>query len=309
MVNIGTILSDTFGIFTRRPGSVAIWAATYFGASLVMGFAMVFAMTGTIGLTPDPMAASAALGGGTILVMAVFYIGFLLLGMILMNAVFRTVLLPEARSFASMRLGRDEFRALGLLFLYMIGFVILMFVGQLLVLLVTAVIGFVFGSPLVAGVMAMLLFLVLAGFMIWVQVRLSPLFPLSLYRHRISIDGAWALSRGRFWKLFAAYLIVLIPLAVAGLVLGWWYLGGYFAEISAAQGDPALVQAAAQNFAAQQAAMSVPLRILVMFGMALFTIVGTTLWFGVAASATRALLDAGSEVSEEEVYRAAAIFE
>jgi hypothetical protein len=309
MANIDTILSDTFGIFTRRPGSVAIWAATYLGASLVMGFAMVFAMTGTIGLMPDPMAASAGFGGGAMLVMAVSYIAFLLLCMVLMNAVFRTVLMPEERGFASMRLGWDEFRALGLLFLYLIGFMILMFIGQLVVLLLTALIGFVLGSPIVAGVMAMLLFLVLVGFMVWVQVRLSPLFPLSLYRHRISIDGAWALSRGRFWKLFAAYLIVLIPLIVAGLVLGWWYMGSYFAEISAAQGDPALIQAAAENFAAQQAAMGTPMRILITLGMALFTIVGTTSWFGVAASATRALLDAGSELTEEEVYRSAAIFE
>ena len=143
----------------------------------------------------------------------------------------------------------------------------------------------------------------------WVQVRLSPLFPLSLYRHRISIDGAWALSRGRFWTLLGAYLVVMIPLFLVGAMLGWWYMGSYFAEIAAAQNDPALVQAAAQNFAAQQAAMGVPMRIFFTSVMTLFAVFAGTLWLGVAASATRALLDAQGDVTEEDVYRSAAIFE
>jgi hypothetical protein len=309
MANIDTILSGTFGILARRPGSVAIWTATYAVASLALGVAMVFAMTGTVGLTPDPMTNPAAFGGGAILIMVVSYIVFLLLGMVIMNAVFRAVLMPEEQGFASMRLGWDELRALGLLFLYLIGFTILVFIGELVVLLLVGLVGFAAGSPMAAGLLGILGFLALMGFLVWVQVRLSPLFPLSLYRQRISIDGAWALSRGRFWILFAAYLIVLVPLLVVGMALGWWYMGGYFAEIAAAQGDPALIQAAAQNFAAQQAAMGVPLRIFVTLVMALFTMIGATLWFGVAASATRALLDASSEVSETEVYRSAAIFE
>lgn len=309
MTNTGTILSETFGIFTRRPGSVAIWAGSYFVASLVLGFAMVFVMTGTVGLTPDPVAVSAGFGGSGIFVMIVFYIAFLLLGMVLMNAVFRTVLMPEEQSFASMRLGWDEFRALGLMLLYLIAFFILVFIVELLAVLVVGMVGFLVGSPILTGLLGILAAVALVGFLIWVQVRLSPLFPLSLYRHRISIDGAWALSRGRFWALFGAYLAVLVPLAVVAMGLGWWYMGGYFAEISAAQGEPVLIQEAARNFAAQQTAMGLPMRILIMFGTALFTIFGSTLWLGVMASATRALLEDRGDVTEEEVYRSAAIFE
>ena len=37
MANIDTILSGTFSILARRPGSVAIWTATYSVASLALG--------------------------------------------------------------------------------------------------------------------------------------------------------------------------------------------------------------------------------------------------------------------------------
>lgn len=308
MANIGTILGGALGIFTNRLGSVAVWAATYFVASLVIGFAMIFLMTGTLGLTPDPTLAPPAFGGGALLAMLVSYVAFLLLGMVIMNAVFRAVLLPEERSFASMRLGRDEFRALGLLILYLVGMFVITLIGELGVMLVATVTGFAVGSPIASAVIGFVLFLAMIGFLVWVQVRLSPLFPLSLYRRRISIDAAWSLSRGHFWTLFVAYLAVLLPLFVLGMMLGWWYLGSYIGEVAAAQNDPALVQAAAQNFAAQQAAMGLPLRLVLTLVMSLFAIAGGTLWLGVAASATRALLDEQGDVTEEDVYRSAAIF-
>ncbi|WP_404335086.1 hypothetical protein AB2M62_15205 [Sphingomonas sp. MMS12-HWE2-04] len=309
MANIGTILSGAFGIFTNRLGSVAVWAATYFVASLVIGFAMIFLMTGTLGLTPDPTLAPPAFGGGSLLAMLVAYVAILLLGMVIMNAVFRAVLTPEERSLASMRLGWDEFRALGLMILYLIGSVVLTLVGELVVMLIAAALGFAIGSPIAMGLVGLLLFVALIGFLVWVHVRLSPLFPLTLYRHRISIDEAWSLSRGRFWTLFTAYLAVLVPLFVVGALLGWWYMGSYLGEVAAAQNDPALIQTAAQNFAAQQAAMGLPTRILLTLVSSLLGIVGGTLWLGVAASATRALLEERGDVTEADVYRSAAIFE
>jgi hypothetical protein len=307
VANIGTILSGAFGIFSERLGSVLAWAATYFAASLLMAVGLAFAMTGTFGLQANPN--PAAMTGGVIGFMLLFYIGFLLLGAVLMNAIFRAVLMPEARGFAYMRLGGDEFRTFGITILYAIGLFVVWVIGYLLVMLVTLAIGAASGSPTATVVIGGLLGLALIGFMIWVQVRLVPLFPLSLQRKRISVDGAWALTRGKFWTLFAAYLVVLVPLAIVSIILFSLLMGSYLAAIFGAAGNPAAIESAQLEFAAQQAARGWVVQLVTMLGWTAFGAVASVLWIGLSASATRALLAERGEVSEDEVYRTAELFE
>lgn len=308
MANIGTILSGAFGIFTERLGAVLAWAGTYFAASLLMGIVAAFALTGSFGLqaAPDP----AAMAGGFLGMMLLFYVGFLLLYAVLMNAIFRTVLTPEDRAFAAMRLGRDEFRSFGLVILYAIGITVLWIVGYLLVMLVTMVIGLVAGgAPTVMLIVGGLLTVALLCFLVWVQVRLVPLFPLSLYRHRISVDGAWALSRGRFWTLFASYLVVFVPLAIVGAIVMSVFMGGYFGALAAAGGNPTAIEAAQASFAAEQAGRGWAAQLLTILVWTVFGAAASVLWLGLSASATRALLAERGEVSEDEVYRTAELFE
>lgn len=307
MTNIGTILSGAFSVFTERLGAVVAWGATYLVASLAGAVLLAFAITGSVGLmtTPNPMAVT----GGVIGAMILFYLAFLLLGAVIMNAVFRAILTPSDSRFAFLRLGGAEFRTLGLIILYAIGIFVVWFVGYLLVLLATMVVGVAAGSPTATIVVGALLFIAFLCFMIWIQVRLVPLFPLSFYRRRISVDGAWALTRGRFWTLFASYLVVAVPTVILIGILVWVLMGSYFAGLSAAAGDPAAMEAAQQSFAAEQAAKGVPAQLLTMLVSAVFSTAVTTLWVGISASATRALLDDRGDVSEEEVYRTAELFE
>ncbi|QUD88487.1 hypothetical protein [Phenylobacterium montanum] len=96
-----------------------------------------------------------------------------------------------------------------------------------------------------------LLFLILAPLVIWVSVRISPYLAATVDQKRIVVFGAWDLTRGAFWPIFGALIVVGIASA---LVVGFGQIVGL--TIRATEGAiadptpnqmvlPALVQAAA----------------------------------------------------------------
>ena len=231
MANIGGIVGGGFELMRRRPGAVLCWGAL----SAVGGAVLNYAQMRVVGAASPDFAAHWANGGfgaGGFAAGLVFGVLSLVLSTILSAAAFRAVLWPEDRGFASIRLSMDEVRMIGLtLILYVLSLVFGL-IGGLGVVFLGSLAGLLSGGS--AGVAAALTFAAgtaLLCLVVFVLVRLSVVYPLVLVRRRISLDAAWELTRGHFWSLLGAYVLIalmtmlvlmlaVLPLVALGLQSG-----------------------------------------------------------------------------------------
>ncbi|UYY57494.1 hypothetical protein [Sphingomonas sp. S2-65] len=231
MANIGAIVGGGFDLMRRRPGAVLCWGAL----SAVGGAVLNYAQLRVIGAAEPGLAAQWAAGGfgaGGFAASVLFGFLSLALSTILSAAAFRAVLWPEDRGLASLRLSMDEVRMIGLtLILYVLSLVFGL-IGGLGIVFLGSLAGLLSGGN--AGVATALTFAAGVGLMcliVFVLVRLSVVYPLVLVRRRISLDAAWDLTRGHFWSLLGAYVLIalmtmlvltlaVVPLVALGLQSG-----------------------------------------------------------------------------------------
>jgi hypothetical protein len=298
MASVGSILGGAFGLLRERPGAVAIWAVTYCVGSLVVSVAMSAVMFGA--LTPSSADSARMMEiwmGPTFSLILLLNLVLLLLAVVLMNAVFRAMLRPEEGGFAFMRVGMDEFRMLGLVILVIIAAFIALFVGELVLLLLIGILAFTLGQSMITAALSFLLGLAFLCALVWAEVRLSLIFPLTFYRRRISVDATWDLTRGRFWLLFGCYFLTTLIFAIAIFVMLSFTMGDYFAALVQAHGDPDQTRIAGEAFAARQFGMSIGMKILFGVVGAVFFAAWLALGPGLLASATRELLGDPSEAA------------
>lgn len=298
MLSVGSIIAGGFAVVRRRPLAVLVWGLVYAAAMIGMMFAMrpFFAMQASA-MQPDgdPQAALANVGAmmGRILLMELL---ILIIFTVLMTAAQRAVLRPADSSFASMRLGMDEVRMFALTLLVFIGsyvgFLILTLVfGSIAVLLAMAAGA---GPAGVAMLVAMLLSL---GIFIWFEVRLCLAFPLTLLRRKIIIGESWRLTRGRFWTLFGAFLVIFLVLLVLWIAVAAVTQGAYWSELMRSGINPEGVQTAAARQAAAQLAFSPIMVVGLIFG-GLVGGVTVALFGGAVATAVRLLVDDVDRMAE-----------
>ncbi len=298
MASVGSILGGAFGLLRERPGSVAIWAVTYCVGAFAISLAMGLVTAGMVmPAAVDPSAAVDVWAGPMFSLVLLLNLCLMFLAVVLMNAVFRAMLRPEEGGFAFMRLGMDEFRMLGLVILVCIAAFIVLFIGELLVLLIMMVLSVVLGQSPAAAIVPLLLFAAFLCALVWAEVRLSLIFPLTFHRRRITVDAAWDLTRGRFWMLFACYFLITLIFAVAIGVVIYFAMGDYFAALIAAGGDREQTRIAAEAFAAQQLATPLVNKILLGVVGTLIFAIGLALGPGLLASATRELLGDAREAA------------
>lgn len=304
MANIGAILGGAFGVIRQRPGAVAVWGLTY-----VVGLILIFLLVGiavaagSVGMGGGaPPEFSGSMIGGVLL----FLLAYLLLTVVLMNAVFRSVLRPHERSVASLRLGMDEFRMLGLQIIVWIAWIVLGFIMQLLMgLLMSLLIAATANAPQIGGALLVVLGLVYMGALIWLSVRISLLYPMTFYRRSIVLDEAWDLGRGSFWAIFLSYLVVFAPVVILYFVT----FGRIFLAAMGAAGDPYAAQDAGARWAESWMGEGAVLGILLAVLWLVVLILTAVLSPAVMASAAKELLIARGDYSEQDVERTAEIFE
>jgi len=286
MISVGRILEGAFGVLRVHFVAVAIWGAIYLAGSIAMAIAMRPMMGQMLnpGFGQDPAAAVAAVGP--------FYLLGLLLGIvstILYTASMRSVLRPDAGGIAFLRLGVDELRTLGLLLLFGIGSFVLFFAASLVIGLFAG--GMAVGSESVAltVLLSALVGIVLFGLLLYLVIRLSLAFPLTLHRSAFAIGEAWRLSRGHFWTLFGAALVVSVIGFVLSTAINMVAMGGYFADIMSAAGNP---EASVKAMERQAVAVNSfgTLMILQSIGGSIVAAVWFALSGGSVASAARLLI-------------------
>jgi hypothetical protein len=150
-------------------------------------------------------------------VMVVLIALALLLGSVLQAAIIRSVLEPNNKRFAYLRLGKEEIQLL---------VVSLITWATALVCTVIPSGALVLGSALLSGAaqawFAFLGGLAVIAFSLWVAVRLSLLGPHAFSHHHIDLRAAWIQTHGQFWRLLGMFVMtiilgILVPLIGAGL--------------------------------------------------------------------------------------------
>lgn len=295
MVSVGRILEGAFGLFREHLSAVAIWAGVYLAGNIAILLVTVPILRGA--MSPEAMADPTQMMAS----MAPVYLLNMLMavvGVVLYTAAMRAVLRPQSGGLAFMRLGMDELRMIGLLILFgIIGFV----VGLVLTLVLGVLgMGVAVGSesPALSVLLSFVIGLGVLAFFIYFLVRFSLAFPLTLHRQRIVVGEAWTLSRGRFWTLFGAALVVTLIGFFLSIVAASFAVGGYLADIMAAAGDP---EAAAQVAERQMAAVGSlgPAMILQTIASAIIGAIWIALTGGSTATATKLLLDSEFDDAED----------
>lgn len=199
---------EGFRLVRRHPGAILAWCGVYFlgimAIALVMAAVLGPAFIDFIqegGLESGSSEAFAEqLANSWPAFILVLLLAMLLFG-ILTGAVYRSILRPEERSVAYLRIGADEVR---LAAMHMLLFLILMaFVIPINALILGAMSG-VGGPVLVVAALAMI------AAMFWVGVRLCLATPVTFAEHKISLARAWRLTRGRFWPLLGMAVLAVI---------------------------------------------------------------------------------------------------
>lgn len=286
MISVGRILEGAFGVLRLHYVAVAIWGAIYLAGNVAMVIAMrpMMSQITNPAFGADPEAAVAALGP--------FYLIGLLLGIvstILYTASMRSVLRPGAGGIAFLRLGLDELRTLGLVILFGIGGFVLLVAASMVIGLFAGGVAASSESVALSVLLAVLVGIVLLGALLYLTIRLSLAFPLTLHRRAFAIGEAWRLSRGQFWTLFGAALVVAVIGFALSTAINMVALGGYFADLMSAAGDP---EAAAKVMERQAAAASSfgTLMLLQAIGGSIVAAIWLALSGGSVASAARLLI-------------------
>ncbi len=228
-------------LIAREPGAVAVWGALYLAFTLALSAAMVTTVGPSMaamaqqraGAAPDP-AASLALMSTLLPFEGLALVAGLLFYALMFSAVNRAVLRPgvggPGRLPGRLALGGDEGRQL-LLFvilgvMFLVAYVALIFAGVIVgVVLGLAVSGGHADAAATAGPIVLVVVGVVSAVLSVLAVlatRLSLASPLTFDTGRIDVFGSWGLTRGIFWPLLGAYLLIFVialALFVAAFVL------------------------------------------------------------------------------------------
>lgn len=305
MASVGSIVGGAFRPFRDQPASVAIWALIYIAFTVGTGALAVQGISSDLaGLQSGMISPMNAIGGGLLIAFLA-----LLFAAIMNCAIYRLVLRPGDGGFASLKVGGDEFRMMGL---YLILIVAGIFLGLILALLMVFVMG---GAALAgggsggAGLFAALVMIAMFVGIIYFAVRLSLVFPMTFLRRRIAIDDGWALSRGYFWKLFLAYLVIWVILIVIQTVVPQAPGQASFIETVQAFRDPAAMQALQARQAEAVGSFNLMTMLPFLLMSAVVQVITNVLTNAASATAVREILHDQGEVLDDEIEETARIFE
>ncbi|HRD27321.1 MAG TPA: hypothetical protein PLO65_03375 [Caulobacter sp.] len=246
--------SDTafegFRIIRERPGLILAWSGFYLLCLLAMILILLLPNLGTLAAveatgTPRDLSQLLARFGPPILIIFPMAMAMLIM---LVTAVYRTVLTPEDKGFAHLKIGADELR---------------MFLVSLLVILIFAVASGLYGAAVVTAANASgrlhgaVTFIGSIGGVIllgWLAVRLALAGVMTFAEHHFRLGAAWRLTVGQFWRLlmtlvltiFYAVLVVVLALTfslVLAQVTGGFSLMGELASPDLSNLTPAFALA------------------------------------------------------------------
>jgi hypothetical protein len=291
MLNVGSIIEGPFRLIRERPVAVAGWALVHL-AYVVASFLIMRPVQAAL-VSANPQ----AMFGPMFERLLPVYLLSLILWTVTLAAAQRAILRPERSRFFYLRLGMDELRLALLALLLVLGsYIVLVALGLVAAIFLVgmgAAAGFIV-KAIIGGVIGLACLVLFA----WLEVRLSLAFPLTLLRRRIVIGESWRLTRGRFWTLFGAYLVLFLIMMVVSVLAGMVSAGSSLIEMASSGFSQTGIHRAAQSQIALQAG-GVDIRIILGWVVtAVAGAIGTALVGGGVASAARELAPNREELAE-----------
>lgn len=294
MVSVGKILEGAFGLIREHFAAVAIWTGVYLAANVALMLTLQPVMAD---MMTSAMSGNDAGVAGAMLPIYAMYVLLLLVGVVLYAAAMRAVLRPETHGIGFLRAGMDELRLLLLVLLFaVVGTVFLTGIGLIFGL-------FAAGAAMsdsIGATMAVAFFggFAVFGVTLYLLIRFSLAFPLTLHRRRFIIGEAWTLSKGRFWTLFGAALAVTLIGFALTMTISVMAAGSYLADIMAASGDADATARVTEHHMAQAGKFG-PMMIFQSFAGSVVGAIWIALSGGSAATAARLILDAEFDDAEQ----------
>lgn len=293
MVTVGSILSGTFGFVRDNVRAVLVWSGILFVASLISLPLMQPIYAQQLAAVQPGVPASPHIGVFGLLVPI-----FLLVFVILWAAAYRAVLFPEQQRFFYLRVGMDELRLLGTMLILVVGGIVLTLLFGLVLGLAVGLIAIALGAA-GSALISFLTFVLFVGGWIFLGVRLSLAGPLTILQRKVIIGPSWRATRGNFWRLFGAYLVIILLLTIVYGVVAFVQMGSILPDMMRPT-DPA----AHERVLAWQAAhysLSASGLIAAVVGSIIGS-VAVALQAGGTAVATAQLLDRRGERHLSEVF-------
>lgn len=213
---------EGFRLMRSRPAAlvgwaiynVVAWAPVLVLVVLAMGpaIAAAFVQSATDPGASNPFPFEAVWGGffAAILVMVV---GGLVINAVQTAAIYRSVLRPQEKGWAYLRLGGDEMRQVLLTLAYALLGMLTFGTGVFLLIALARAAGDAAGV-LIAVVGGLALFCLA----VFLAVRLSLAAAMTFAERRLTLFGSWGVTRGHFWPLVGMYLVVVVISVVVSLV-------------------------------------------------------------------------------------------
>ena len=201
-------MGGAFRLLRQHPLSVLVWSILY--------LAGIFA----IGLLRIAIAPAAPDGIGAVLLPALLTQALAIaLVAVLITAATRATLHPYKRGAFYLRLGANELRVFALLAMFAIASGVALFLLALANGFLLGLIGWLVASEGARQMLAAVLMLAELAALLFVQTRLAIALPLTYLYEAITVDEAWAQSRGHFWSIFGAFAVLGLLLLATGLAL------------------------------------------------------------------------------------------
>ncbi len=210
---------EGFRIIRARPGLVLAWTGFYLLALLAMILILLVPNLGNLaaveatGAQRDFSELLARFGPPILIIFPMAVV----MQIMLVTAVYRTVLTPEDKGFAHLKISADELR---------------MFLVSLLVIFIFAMASGIYGAIVVVaanaagGLHGVVTFVGSIGgvaLLGWLAVRLALAGVMTFAEHHFRLVEAWRLTRGQFWRLLLTLgltILYAILMVISALTLG-----------------------------------------------------------------------------------------
>lgn len=226
---------EGFRITRERPAAIALWSFAWMAMAVVMGVIAVklggVALNNLMAFATNPPAQPDVprimkLYADLMPMVAVITPVSLIFYSIMMTAVYRLVLDRSSR--LGLQLGVDELRQVALMVILSLGFfvvyLLLGFAAGLVVAIAMAL------NQIIGALMVVVALVGVAAGLIYLSARFSLAGPQTFDTKRINVLGSWAMTKGRFWPIFGAYLLSAVFALIVSL-LGTLVIQGIFAFV------------------------------------------------------------------------------
>ena len=247
----------------------------------------------------DPNAMAQMMPPASVMALGPAYFLFMLVTYILLAAYeaacLRWMIHGERSGVFGLSLGADTWRVyLGYWIWFFLGIAVYLVVVVLMIGMIGGVVVAAQGNPDAAGpgaVVGALLMAVAGLAFLWLAVRLAPAAATSVARRRFAFFDAWKVSKGRFWALFGAFLLILLMYFVLCIAVGVGagaFMGSMMGQLI--QTDPQTPEEAMRAFANPPVLIGLGVMYGVMIVAAFMLYVA---WFGINARAASLALEEG----------------